>query len=201
VIRQERNLMRAARAIPRPMPWEWARTRLMPLLTGPYLGPDEIVTSVSSLGWVIYGIEVKETFVILDVPVVERWECSLAQIEQVAGANLSERASHLSPADVRRGVLSGRITNLLDSVPWASSLLLAPEHLMRVFGREDQLFGAPKRDALLGFSIDTPHRQIADIVIDFEANAAYPLWLDPFGLINGELVWEGQIHDTVSDDA
>ena len=112
------------------------------------------------------------------------------QLAEVANANLDGRAARLSPADVKHGVLAGRITRVLDSVPWATSLLLAPIHLVRVFGGEDQLFGTPQREVLVSLPIDTPARVAAHILSELEENAAYPLLLDPFALIDDKLIWQ-----------
>jgi hypothetical protein len=191
VLRQHHRLRKAGKAVPKPMPWEWARPRLMPLLAGPYLGPDRLVTTIAALGCAVtYGVEVKKTYLIVDHSVMERWECSVPQLAEVATSNLERRAARLSPADIHHGVLAGHITRVLDRVSWASSLVLAPNHLVRLFGGEDQVFGTPRREVLLGWSIDTPGRVAAHITVNFEANAAYPLLLDPFVLIDGELVWQ-----------
>jgi hypothetical protein len=173
----------------------------MPLLAGPYLGPDRIVTTVSTLGCAVtYGVEVKGTFLILDEPVIERWECSVDQLAEAANVNLDQRAARLSPAQVQHGTLAGRITRVLDAVPWASSLVLAPTHLARVFGDADQLFGTPKRELLLSWPIDTPARVAAHIQVEFEANAAYPLLLDPFMMVDGTLRWENVADEQDPDD-
>jgi hypothetical protein len=61
---------------------------------------------------------------------------------------------------------------------------------MRIFGTQDQLFATPKRGTLMSFSLDTPGPVVAHIVIDYEANAAWPLMLDPFLLTDGRIVWQ-----------
>jgi hypothetical protein len=164
---------------------------LLPLLAGPYLGPDRQVTTVSPIGCAVnYGIQVHGAFLIVDHPAIERWECTVDQIAEVASVNLERRAARLSPAHIHHGVLAGRITRVLDRVPWSSSLVLTPSHLVRMFGAQDQLFGAPRREVLISWSIDTPVRVAAHVMLDFEANAAFPLLLDPFVLIDGKLVWQ-----------
>jgi hypothetical protein len=191
LLRHDRRLRRAAKAIPKPMPWEWAAPRLLPLLAGPYLGPDQLVTTVAEAGCaLVYGVEVERTFLVLDHEVIGRWECSVDQVHEIAHRNLARRAARLSPEHLRHGILAGRLVRVLEFVPWASSLLLVPDQLIRVFGGQDQLFGAPKRESLLAFSLDTPVRVAAHILVDFEDNAAQPLLLPPFVLIDGKLRWE-----------
>jgi hypothetical protein len=200
LLRQERRLRRAAKLLPRPTTWEWARPRLMPLLAPPYLGPDPIVTSIAEPGCaVIFGIELARTFVIVDRQVAERWECTSAQLEAVAAANLRRRAGALRYASVRHGVLAGRLVRILDSVPWASSLILAPAELTRLFGNQDQLFGTPRRDLLVSIPITTPIAVAAHIVVDLETNASQPLLLDPFLLEGGALLWQSFDDGDVED--
>jgi len=176
--------------MPKPLPWDWARPRLVPLLAGQHLGP-ELVTVLGRPGCaVIFGVEVNGAHLLVDRQVARRWETSDAQLEAAAMRNLDRRAARLTPSDVRTGTLAGRIVRVLDQVPWASSLLLSPEHLVRVFGAHDQVFGTPKRGVLMSFSADVPTRVIAHIVVDAEVNAAWPLLLDPFFLENGQLLWQ-----------
>jgi hypothetical protein len=173
----------------------------MPLLAGPYLGPDRLVTSVADPGCaVIYGVEVKGTYLIVDEPIVARWEVSAAQLAAAGQANLDRRAASLTTGDLRHAILAGRLVRLVDTVPWASSLLLAPDQLVRIFGSQDQLFGAPRRDVLVSFGVDTPAPVAAHIAVDFEANSAYPLLLAPFALIDGELAWDTSVGDGAMDD-
>lgn len=190
MLRQDRQLRKAARAMPKPLPWEFARPRLMPLLAGPYLGDIPLVTVVAPIGCAVnFGVEIAGTFVLVDRPVAQRWECSDDQLREAAWANLRQRASRLTPADLRHATFSGRIVRVLDRVPWATSLVFAEDELVRLFGESDQVFGVPRRDTVLAFGFDVPERTIADIVVDFEADAAYPLMLDPFVRCEGQLLW------------
>src|SRR3972149_1516247 len=42
LVREHRDLPRAATRLPRPVPWAWAETRLLPLLAGPYIDPPDM---------------------------------------------------------------------------------------------------------------------------------------------------------------
>ena len=178
------------------MPWEWARPRLMPLLAGPYLGHDPFVTVVGEPGCaVIFGVEIQRTFVLVDRPVAERWETSDDQRDAVARQNLDRRAARLEAADLIHGTLSGRIVRILERVAWSSSLVLAPKHLVRLFGGDDQIIGTPRRETIIAASIDTPTSVFAHILVDYEYKAAYPLLLDPFLLEEGKLSWQSDDED------
>jgi hypothetical protein len=201
LLREERRVRCAAKRMPKPLPWDWARPRLIPLLAGPYLGPD-LVTVVAKPGCAInFGVEISGTYVLVDAPTAERWEASEAQLGAVSEMNLDRRAAQVQRESVIRGTLAGRIVRLLDSVPWATSLVLSPDNLRRLFGSHDQVFGTPKRGTLMSFSIDTPTNVIAHLVIEHEANAAWPLMLDPFLLVDGELLWQDVGDDEWSSDA
>lgn len=196
MLRQDRRLRRAAKQMPKPATWDWARTRLLPLLAGPYLGSDPLVTVVGHPGCaVVFGVDIAETFVLVDRRVAERWECSDDLLASTAAANLDRRAAKLDPRSITHGTLAGRIVRILESVSWSSSLVLAPDHLTRLFGRDDQVFAVPRREMIVAFAVDTPPRVVAQIATDLEWKAAYPLLLDPFYLEGGQLIWQ-----TAEDD-
>lgn len=202
VTREDRAFRRAVRRMPRPVPWDWAKPRILPLLAGPYLDADDDapVRRISEVGCaIVYGLEVGGAFPLVDERLAERWECTADQIHESAMLNLRARAARLPPGTVRGGTLSGRIIRITDGrVGWASSLLLVPDHLMRLFGSADQVFGAPGRSTLVSLPLATPAEIVADIVIDLELGQTWPLMLDPFVLVDGRLYWQA---DSDEDDA
>jgi hypothetical protein len=204
-IREDRAFRRAVKAMPRPVPWEWAKPRILPLLAGPYLDADDDapVRGICELGCaVVYGLDVGGAFPLVDEGVAQRWECSADQIHRVALANLEARASRLPASTVRGGTLSGRIIRMVDrEVEWASSLLLVPDQLMRLFGSTNQVFGAPGRSVLISLPLRTPSEIVAHILIDLEMGQTWPLMLDPFVLLDGRLSWDSgdDSEDTVDE--
>ena len=192
IVKEQRALGRAAKEMPRPMPWDWASPRLLPLLCGPYLADDELMTDVLDPRCaVVFGVDLGRVFTLVDQEVAERWEISTGQLRERALVNLRARASRLGPEVVRRGVLSGRIVRHLgDRIPWAASLLLDQDSLTRLFGSDDQVFLAPGRGTLMSFSLQVPASVLAHIMIDFEGGEPWPLFLDPFVLIDGKLIWQ-----------
>jgi len=200
ILREERAVRRAARSVPRPVPWEWAEPRLVPLLAGPRLdheGGDEPVRAIAAPGCaVVFGLDLGRVFPLVDVPIAERWECSPAQLLSVAMTNLERRARLVPRTAVTRATLSGHIVQILRRPRgWAASLVLAPEELARLFGPDDIVLAAPGQSLLMGFRTDMPTRLVGDIVVDFEKGEAWPLWLDPFVLADGELSWGGTTDD------
>lgn len=195
MLREDRAARKAIRRMPKPVPWEWAQRRLVPLLAGPRIDePGEpIVRATMDPGVaVIFGIDLGVALPVVDEAVATRWECSPAQIQDVAVANLKKWAAKLEPTVVRDATLSGHRVRMIQERPqWASSILLVPDQLQRLFGSHDQMFAAPRASTLLSLSLDVPTRIAADIVVDFEAGAPYPLLLEPFFLEDAELRWGG----------
>lgn len=193
-VRAQRSIRRAAQRMPRPVPWDWAKPRLLPLLAGPYLdaGGDEPVRTVMDPGCaVVFGLDLGGALPLVDGHVAERWECTPDQIRDVAMANLRTRAATIGSVVVTGGTLSGRIVRLVrGKMGWESSLLLVPDELMRLLGEDDQVIAAPGRATLISFPIDTPAYVIGDIAVDFERREAWPLMLDPFVLLSGRLHWQ-----------
>jgi hypothetical protein len=204
VARRQRRLRQAFRAMPNPVPWEWAAPRLMPLLSGPQFDdPDlPLVRVTSDVGPTIeFGLDVGGAFATVDGRVAERWECSSDQLLERGLANLRERAAKIAPDQVVAGVMSGRTIRILRDRPsWASSILLDLQSLQGLFGVHDQLLAAPTTDCLVSLPIDTPTRIAAEIVIDFEGPLT-SLFLDPFVMEDGLLRWVGDARaDDLDDD-
>jgi hypothetical protein len=198
VARRQRELRRAVRRMPNPVPWDWAGRRLMPLLAGPQFdAPGEpIVRVTSELGPTVeFGLDLGGVFLTVDQLVAERWECSPDQLLERSLANLRERAARMEANRVVSGVLSGRAVRILQDRPaWASSVLLDLPSIHRLFGTHDQVLAAPITNCLVSLPIDTPPRIAADIVVSFEGPLT-SLFLDPFVLEDGCLIWEGSLPD------
>jgi uncharacterized protein YtpQ (UPF0354 family) len=194
--RNRRAVERAARRMPKPVPWDWAEPRIIPLLSGPSFDQpgESLVRLTSTLGPTVeFGLDLGTVFLVVDEMVAERWERSAAQLVECGLGNLRRRAERLTSADVTTGVMSGRRVRLLDKRPrWASSMLLDPPTLIRLFGDHDQFLAAPRTDCLVSMPIDTPTRAFAEIAVGLE-DKWNSLWLDPFLLESGELLWEGSL--------
>jgi hypothetical protein len=201
--KNRRAVERATRRMPKPVPWDWAEPRIMPLLSGPSFDrPGEsLVRLKSTLGPTVeFGLDLETVFLVVDEIVAERWERSADQLLECGLRNLRRRAERLTPAEVTTGVLSGRRVRLLSERPrWASSILLDLPTLIRLFGDEDQFLAAPRTDCLVSMPIDTPARAFAEIAVDLE-DRWNSLWLDPFVLESGQLMWEGSLADEDGDD-
>ena len=186
----------AAKKMPRPVPWEWARPRIAPLLAGPSFD-GEIVRTMAGPGCAVeFGIDLGGVFARVDTPVAERWECSPDQLLATGLANLRGRLARIGPADVATGSFSGRLVRRL-TLPrhCAASIVLLTEELVRLFGEHDQVFGVPTREKLVSFRIDTPPRIIAQSIVEMEMNEPLPLLYEPFVLLDSRLHWQADDDD------
>jgi hypothetical protein len=75
IIKDDRAFRRATNKMPKPVPWDWARPRLMPLLAQPCvdLPGDERIRVVGRPGCAVeFGIDLGGHFPIVDRIVAER---------------------------------------------------------------------------------------------------------------------------------
>ena len=202
LVKEQRAIARATRRMPKPVPWEWAQPRLLPLLSGPAIDPPGLPTVRTTAGpgcAVEFGLDLGAVFPVVDALVAERWECDPAQLLEVSLANLRQRTSRLSPANLSSGVLSGRMTRVFRRPGWAASLVLLEDELIRLLGAHDQFIAVPSRSLLMSFPIETPLRVVADTVVDFEIREAMPLLYEPFLITDGRLSWQPP-EDFAGDD-
>lgn len=198
LLREEKAIRQAARLMPRPVPWEWAKPRIVPLLAGPYMdrAGEPLVRAVAAPGCtLVFGLEVGQAYPLVDDVVAQRWECTAEQIHDVGMANLRRRAAALESRSVQTGTLSGWIIAQTRALGWGSSLVLVPDQLMRLFGPQDQMLLTPSRASLVSFPMATPTHVVVDIALEMESGEAFPLMLDPFVLEAGVVVWNGALEE------
>lgn len=199
LLREERALRRAARHVPMPMSWDWAAPRLIPLLSRPAFDPpgSGLVRVTTELGFAVeFGVDLGIAITEVDESVAQRWECSPDQLWSTALQNLKDRSERLPVSTAMSGALSGRRIRIVRGRPlWASSLVLVPDQLMRLFGDHDQLIAAAGRATLISLPFDTPTEVAASLVIDFEMAEPWPLFFAPFALEDRALRWMDQAAD------
>jgi hypothetical protein len=203
VVREQQALKRAFKKMPKPVPWDWAAPRMLPILSGPCLDlPGEpLIRAKSGIGPMVdFGIDLGGAFTYVDEIVAQRWECSSDQLMERALLNLQRRAGGLPRSCVASGVMSGHPIRIIQHRPsWASSLLLVPNELFRLVGDHDQIVVVPTTSCLISFPLDTPSQIVADVAIDFERGSRRPLLLDPFLTTDGRVSWGG-VMDAEDDD-
>jgi hypothetical protein len=204
ILRDARRERRAVMAMPKPVPWDWAQPRLVPLLAGPCIDlPDcAPVRGVSELGpALVFGVDIGRVYPLVDVEVAERWEASADQIQAAAMANFRARAARTASACVAHGTMSGWITTFVRTpAGLASSLVLAPDDLRRLIGAHDQVIATPTRELLIAMPSGVAARTFADVVVDLERSEPLPLCLDPFAMVDGDLSWGGCVEGDADEE-
>lgn len=204
VLREHQALRRGIREMPRPVPWDWASSRLIPLLAGPRIDqPGEPMVRVrSDLGpALVFGLDLGGVLPVLDRDVADRWERTPEQVHRTAMDNLRRRAARVAPAAVVEATMSGRVFRLLRHPKgFASSLVLLPAEIERLFGGDEQILVAPASGLLLSFPLDAAEWVVADITAEFEDREPFPLLLEPFLYARGEVHWSPEAPDDEDED-
>lgn len=176
----------ALQRIPRGMPWAWAALRVLPTVRGERLHVMDDI-ELEELGFVpassfpavrlppgvdvTFAVDVEVLGVNVDQRQLDAWEMTAEQVLPAAMANLG-RAVGSWPGSAYEDSYEGVRVRMLEGWPsWASSLVLLPDELKRIFGDEDQLLVAPYQCNLISLPIDVDRDVAADLV-------------DMFGVIN-----------------
>jgi hypothetical protein len=194
-----RELKHAMDSIPDDLSWEWAKERLVPVLERPGSDPfpqDPQLSAVADCGVSYgFGIEIGPGFARVNRGMATRWDRPDEVIRDVALANLRRRLYDEDPTfetvDVPKGAVVVRL--LTKPQGFASSVLLVPDALRRIFGDADQVFTAPSRPVLLAFPPDATADEIELVTREMEELDQHPLLLDPFRLTGGQLRWDGLV--------
>lgn len=197
----------ALETIPDDMPWAWAALRVLPAVRGERIQVIEDV-ELERLGFeplaafprlemppgigVTFAIEADVVQVTVNQRHLDAWAMTVDEVLPAAMANL-RRAAGSWRGTVYDDTYAGVPARLLEGWPhWASSLLVAPEALTRLFGREDQLFVAPYQCNLISLPIDVDRDIAADLIDLFGGLSPRSLLLGmpAFAQRDGELVIE-----------
>lgn len=197
----------ALQGIPAGMPWAWAALRVLPAVRGERIQVMDDI-ELEELGFtpassypavrlppgvdVTFAVEVDVLNVTVDQRQLDTWEMTVKQVLPAAMANLA-RVVGTWPGGAYDDRYEGVRVQMLEGWPsWASSLVLLPDQLTRLFGREEQLLIAPYQCNLISLPIDTDRDLAADLVDLFGVlnPASLLLGLPAFTLREGRLSTE-----------
>jgi hypothetical protein len=195
-IPSRRQLLRAMDAVPSRIDWDWAVGKLLPVLERPGSEPfpDNPYLSTSAECGVAFGFGISQGPILMRVNqgIADQWESSIDQIREAAFENLRSLTAGLGQSDLIQAADESLVlTAIAKPEGYATSLLLIPDELQRLFGTEDQVFTTPSRGLLMSFPIDTDVETVVAFTTHFEDLDPHPLLLDPFVLERGELRFEG----------
>lgn len=167
--------------MPAGLPWEWASERLVAVVRG------ERIPVVDSVTLERAGFDVPEAYVTREMAPGVRVgfvvSCGVASLNvnqsmiDSWGVTIEDVTAHAMAGLLRQVRISRSVVEVDTSEEgwppvssirgdawWASSLVLLPDELMRIYGEHDQIFAAPYSCLLLSVPIDTDLETVADIV-------------------------------------
>jgi len=138
-----------------------------------------------------FGIDIGPAFLVVGQELLESWPIGPADLVATGLDNLRERLRSVRPRDLARQSLEGVPVRVLQSgVGCASALVLIPDELARIFGREPQCLIAPMRDILISVPVDTDRAFVAWLNEQFSEMDPNGLALDAFVVDGGGLRYE-----------
>jgi hypothetical protein len=138
-----------------------------------------------------FGIDIGPAFLVVGPSLLGTWPIGPADLVAKALDNLRARMRPVRPRDLVRQAIDGVPARMLQSgLGCASALLLVPDELERIFGRESQVFIAPMRDVLISMPPETDRAFLAWINDEFAEMDPNGLALDAVVLDRGALRYE-----------
>jgi len=128
-----------------------------------------------------FGVDLGLAFARVASVHVEAWPIDLAGLTERALKNLRRRARRARDYDLVREPIGGVPTVAFQSRDgWASTAILVPEAIERLFGPGPALFIAPSRDLLVGLPDDVDLEFATWLTEEFEATDPNALRLEGF---------------------
>ena len=135
-----------------------------------------------------FGLDIGPAFLYIGAWALDRWGVTLDELADRAVSNVRERYSSRRRFGLLRDSIGGMPISAFQSREgWASALLLVPDELTRVFGRDPSLILAPMRDLLIQLPIDADQGLAAWLMEDFAALDPNGLKVPILALVDGEL--------------
>lgn len=207
--------------IPEGPPWAWAALRVLPSIRGtrvPLIDTEEFedmgfepLTNFPSVEMapgiaVTCAIEADVVAMHVGQPHLDRWDKTIDDVMVAAMANLRRTVARWTAKIYEDTSLDGTVIRQLERWPhWAITLLLLPDELKRIFGKQDQLLIAPYHCLLMSLPIDVDREFAADLIDMFGTinPRSLLLGLPAFVLRDGNLTTEelpGYVDDPREDD-
>ena len=128
-----------------------------------------------------FGVDAGPAFMRIATTHLAAWPIDLAGVAERALANLARRTMRAHPRDIARGFIGDESVDFFQSGDgWASTTVLVPAALQRLFGREPALFVAPTRDTLIAMSAEVDLAFATWLTEEVEADDPNALRLEAF---------------------
>jgi hypothetical protein len=177
------------------MSWKKARAQVLPMLprVRPLPTPElELVRAMLPPGILVgFGIDIGPAITFISSDLLGRWRVDPASLAAAALDNLHGLGRACGPADVLHDHIADVPVSVVQTGRGiAASLLLVPDCLERVLGREERLLLAPMRDILIALPPDVDREFAAWLVDEWEAMDPNHLHLGGFRYRNGTVIPE-----------
>jgi hypothetical protein len=136
------------------MSWKRAREQVLPMLprVQPMPTPElDLVRAMLPPGILVsFGIDIGPAITFVSTELLRRWRVDPASLAAAALENLRELGRSCGPADVLHDHIADVPVSVVQTGQGiAASLLLVPESVERLLGRDERLLLAPMRDILI----------------------------------------------------
>jgi hypothetical protein len=179
------------------MSWKKAREQVLPMLprVRPLPTPQlELVRAMLPPGILVaFGIDIGPAITFISTELLRRWRVDPASLAAAALANLRAMGRDCGPADVLHDHIADVPVSVVQTGRGiAASLVLVPDCLERLLGRDERLLLAPMRDVLIALPADVDRGFAAWLAEEWEAMDPNHLHLGGFryraGAVTPELI-------------
>jgi hypothetical protein len=169
-------------ALPEDMSWTELRESIIPLLPRmramPAAAGAPASTQISGIT-VTFGVDIGPAFLVVGESLQADWGVTTVQLAAAGLQTASRRLAVMQPEDVRTDVMDDYpIRTIQTGQSIASTLLLFPSEVKRLFGDDPLRLVAPMRDLLIAFDVSVPLEMVAWVNDEFR-------YMDPNGLALG----------------
>ena len=183
------EVMAAIETMPQELTWEVIASEVVPLFqrVRPYHPsmPEQLRVLVPPGLSVGFGVDIGPAFITVSPEMAEEWGVRADDILARALANLEGRMAAVRPRDVYDGTIGDMPVRILQSPTGsASTYVLVPQALGRLFGRHRQLVLAPMRNLLIALPISADREFAAWLFDEFAAQD--PNCLAPTAFVVGD---------------
>lgn len=146
-----------------------------------------------------FGVDLGLAFARVSVVHLAAWPVGLQAVTERALRNLRKRARHATDYDLVEEPIGGvRAVAFQSRDGWASTAVLVPEAVERLFGRAPGLFIAPSRDLLVRLPPDVDLEFATWLTEEFEATDPNALRLEAFDWRDGTMRCRPLARDSVA---
>jgi hypothetical protein len=133
-----------------------------------------------------FAVDAGPAFMRVSMEHLARWPVDLPRLAEQALDNLTRRVREAEGRDLLRDAVDDVPVTVFQSHDgWASTTVLLPEEMDRLFGPGPALFIAPSRDLLIGLPIDVDPEFATWLTEEFEAMDPNALRLEAFEWSHG----------------